>query len=338
LKGIQYYHKLIDKLIENGIVPIATMYHFDLPQYLQELGGFLNPIFIEHFKNYADALFKHFGEKVKTWITFNEPYYTCIDGYSTGNMVPMVKASDIGGEYLCTHHTLIAHAKAYRLYKEKYFKQQQGRIGIAPNTRSFIKKDESVTADVEERGMQFLVGLFLNPIFGKTGNYPQIVIDIVGNNSLDEGRNLSRLPLMTEKLQNYIKGTSDFLAVNYYTTRLTDINKDAPNMKPSWEKDFGLNMYVDPTWEKAHSPWLYSVPEGLRNVLVWLKKTYNNPRMLIAENGCSDDGSLNDTFRIKYLRDHMIAVSKAIKIDNCDIEGYSVWSIIDNFEWMRGYL
>lgn len=142
---------------------------------------------------------------------------------------------------------------------------------------------------------------------------------------------------MSEKLQKFIKDSADFIALNYYTSRLAETNENADNLPPSWEKDFKINLHVDPSWERAHSPWLYNVPEGLYNVLLWLKKSYKNPIVLMTENGCSDEGHLEDDFRIKYIRGHLAAVSKAINVDKCNVIGYSVWSIIDNFEWLRGY-
>lgn len=153
---------------------------------------------------------------------------------------------------------------------------------------------------------------------------------------MKEGKLKSRLPHMSEKLQKHLKGSADYIALNYYTSRLVEINEEADTLPPSWAKDFKINLHVNSTWEKDDSSWLYRVPEGLYNVLLWIKKTYKNPIVLMTENGCSE-GSLEDDFRVKYLNDHLAAVSKAINKDGCNIIGYSVWSIIDNFEWLRGY-
>jgi beta-glucosidase/6-phospho-beta-glucosidase/beta-galactosidase len=140
--GIDYYNRLIDSLLENDIHPVVTLYHWDLPQTIQELGGFLNPDFVGYFKHYADVLFEKFGDRVTKWITFNEPHKFCVDGYGTGEMAPGVKLSGIG-EYLCAHHVLQAHAAVYQLYKTKYYRTQKGEIGISLVSRSFYVNDKS---------------------------------------------------------------------------------------------------------------------------------------------------------------------------------------------------
>lgn len=153
MKGIKYYDKLIDELLANNIEPMVTIYHFDLPQFLHEFGGFLNPIFVDYYEVYADTLFKHFGHKVKWWITFNEPYEQCENGYATAKrFLPLLKTGEWGGDYTCMHHLLHAHAKAYHLYKDKYFMAQQGKIGIAPNILYFSGLEEDV-----ERAYSFWV-------------------------------------------------------------------------------------------------------------------------------------------------------------------------------------
>jgi beta-glucosidase/6-phospho-beta-glucosidase/beta-galactosidase len=132
------------------------MYHWDLPQAIQDLGGFTNPLFVNYFKHFADVLYENFGDRVKQWITFNEPFNYCIDGYCTGKMAPGIKASGIG-EYLCAHHTLQAHSAAYHLYKEKYFENQQGKVGISLNSRFFYPKDESVEKDSADKLQEYRV-------------------------------------------------------------------------------------------------------------------------------------------------------------------------------------
>lgn len=157
-KGIDYYNKLINALLREGIEPIATMYHFDLPQSIQDLGGFTNPIIAKYFMYYADVLFEQFGDRVKRWITFNEPHNFCVDGYAAGILAPGIKAPGIG-EYYCGHHVLQAHAVAYHLYKEKYFEKQQGQIGISLVSRFFFPQDETVDASLVEKVLEFKVFL-----------------------------------------------------------------------------------------------------------------------------------------------------------------------------------
>lgn len=155
-KGIDYYNRLIDVLLENDIEPMVTMYHFDLPQYIQDLGGFTNPLLVDYFSHYADVLYNNFGDRVKKWITFNEPFNFCYEGYSSGNFPPRVKSSGVG-EYLCGHHVLQAHASAYHLYKQKYFDEQKGQIGISLNSWFIYPKNETVDSSLVEKVQEFKV-------------------------------------------------------------------------------------------------------------------------------------------------------------------------------------
>ncbi|CAO1425867.1 unnamed protein product [Diamesa serratosioi] len=334
-KGIDYYSALIDELIANDIEPIITMYHWDLPQYIQDLGGFVNPLIIEYFENYADVLFKNFGDRVKRWITFNEPYNFCVEGYGVGVVAPLIKAAGVG-EYLCTHYMLQAHAAAYHLSKNKY-KEQNSQLGISLNTKHHFSKDPRNGDYISNRAQTYRLGLFANPIFSKEGGYPQIMIDEIGNSSVKEGHPWSRLPTMTDEVKKSIQGTADFFGFNYYTSRIVKPMKKTSKNIPGFANDVGLEMMIDPTWKQAKSKWLFDVPQGLHEVLIWIKNNYDNPPVFISENGWSDDGEMEDNGRIEYLTGHMISVAKAINEDNCNIIGYTVWSIIDNFEWNEGY-
>lgn len=161
------------------------------------------------------------------------------------------------------------------------------------------------------------------------------MIDTIERKSLNEGQPWSRLPRMSEEMRSSLIGSADFLALNYYTSRLMAPSvQEYPN--PSFDADVGVDYFVNDTWIKAESTWLYSVPKGLEELLLWIKEKYDNPTVLITENGFSDAGGLNDEGRKEYLRSHLESVAKAID-KGCNVIGYSVWSIIDNFEWLRGY-
>ncbi|CRK95547.1 CLUMA_CG009012, isoform A [Clunio marinus] len=337
-KAFDYYNKLIDELILNQIEPVVTLHHYDLPQWVQDEGGFLNPNVIEYFKLYADTIFREFGSRVKMWITFNEPFDACTEGYGRGVSAPLIKLSGVG-EYICGHYLLLAHASAYHLYKSRYAKDQRGMIGITLDGRFYYPKDATVTNDIVERAIQFDIGWFANPIFSKDGGYPKVMIDEINERSKKEGQAWSRLPKMSKTTMKYVKGTADFLGYNYYSSRLVRLNTSDfdPNAVPSWLSDTRLIYETEPSWKQAKSSWLYSVPQGLHDVLVWFKNQYNNPLVLITENGWSDDGRLDDNDRIEYLKSHLISVSKAINEDKCNVIGYTTWSIIDNFEWTRGF-
>lgn len=305
---------------------------------MQDEGGFLNTNIVQYFRLYADTVFKEFGSRVKMWITFNEPFDACLEGYGTGISAPLIRQSGVG-EYLCGHHLLLAHAAAYHLYKDVYAEDQRGLIGITLDGRFYYPKSSSVGDDVVQRALHFDIGWFANPIFSKAGGYPQVMVDEIDARSRREGWQWSRLPGMSAMIKNFIRGSADFLGYNYYSSRLVQLNTSDydPNAEPGWASDSRMIYSVDDKWKRAKSTWLYSVPEGLHDALVWFKNEYNNIPVFITENGWSDDGELEDDGRVDYLKSHLISISKAINDDKCNVIGYTAWSIIDNFEWLRGY-
>lgn len=160
--GLQYYDNLINELLLNDIKPMITMYHNDLPQRLQDLGGWTNSYISDYFEQYASVLFARYADRVKLWTTFNEVAQFCLLGYGTEQHAPMTNSSGIG-EYLCGHNALMAHAKTYRLYREQYYYRFFGKVGIAINSIMALPKDSSNPADVAaaERHMQFWVSIIL---------------------------------------------------------------------------------------------------------------------------------------------------------------------------------
>lgn len=216
---------------------------------------------------------------------------------------------------------------------------QRGIVGISLDGRFYYPKDSFVTEEVAQRALAFDIGWFANPIFSKDGGYPKAMVDEIDSRSKREGRQTSRLPTMTEEQKTLIKGSADFLGYNYYSSRLVELNKTeySPGAEPSWLSDSRIIITVDPNWKRAKSTWLYNVPQGLHDALAWFKVNYDNPRVLITENGWSDDGEIEDDDRVEYLKSHLIAVAKAINENDCNVIGWTGWSIIDNFEWLRGY-
>lgn len=275
---------------------------------------------------------------MKKWITVNEPFNYCTIGYSTGGWAPDIKSPGVG-EYLCGHYMLLAHATVYHHYKDNYFDLQQGSVGITLDSRYYYPKHSNVTRDDLHRAQNYRLGWFAHPLFSKEGGYPKIMVDEIGARSKFEGRAFSRLPKMSDKMKYFIRGSSDFFGVNYYTSRLLDIDRTEHGStdSPAWFKDSRSLIHIDSDWKCAKSTWLYSVPHGLRDLLKWIKTEYDNPPVLITENGWSDNGELEDDGRIEYLRSHLNSVSQAIKEDGCKVIGYTAWSLLDSFEWNRGY-
>ncbi|KAG5677738.1 hypothetical protein PVAND_007469 [Polypedilum vanderplanki] len=337
-KGFDYYHKLLDQLIVNNIEPVVTMLHYDIPQWVQDYGGFLNPYFVKYFKLYAQTLYTEFGSKVKIWITFNEPYESCVEGYSAGTSPPLINLRGTG-EYICAHNVLLAHAAAYDTYKKLFKNDQRGMVGITLDSRFYFPKNPLEGSDIVNRAMNFELGWFAHPIFSKNGDYPQVMIDEINERSNQEGRPFSRLPEMSNQVKEFIRGSADFLGFNYYSSRYVEFDNSEydPTSQPTIYQDSRIKTSIDENWKRAKSEWLYSVPQGLHDALVWIKNEYNNIPVIITENGWSDSGELEDDDRINYYKEHLISVAKAINIEKCNVLGYTAWSIIDNFEWRKGF-
>ena len=164
--------------------------------------------------------------------------------------------------------------------------------------------------------------------------------DVIDANSKAEGREFSRLPEFTKEEIGLVRGSADFMGLNYYSGEYGEPGNNLdfeahPN--PSFERDQHTRKSVDPQWPQAKSLWLRSVPSGLRQILNWIKNQYDNPEVIITENGWSDDGDIYDAGRMDYIQGHLQAVLDAIRKDRCNVTGYTYWSVIDNFEWMMGY-
>ncbi|KAJ1520157.1 hypothetical protein ONE63_004373 [Megalurothrips usitatus] len=336
--GVEYYSNLIDELLSKGIRPMVTLYHWDLPQPLQELGGWPNPLLADFYVDYADLAFRLFGDKVKHWLTFNEPYETCTSGYGLGLAAPRV-ALDGVGDYLCAHTILRAHARAYHLYRRKYAAGQQGKVGITLNSEWFEPKNSSSEEDVlaAERAIQFKLGWFAHPIFSEAGDYPPVMRERVMANSLAQGLARSRLPAFSPAEVAALKGSADFFGLNHYTTLLATPLNTSP-LPISRITDEATVRYQDPAWPSGASPWLKVVPWGFRKLLVWVRDQFENPPLLVTENGYSDlPGTLQDKDRIVYYTSYLGQLLNAIHVDKCNVLGYFAWSLLDNFEWNAGY-
>ncbi|XP_053554228.1 lactase/phlorizin hydrolase-like [Bombina bombina] len=335
--GLNYYIRLVDALLAANITPQVTLYHWDLPQALQDIGGWENETIVERFKEYADLLFKRLGDKVKFWITHNEPYIIANLGYGYGVFAPGISRP---GEapYIVGHNLIKSHAEAWHLYNDTYRAKQGGLISITINSdwAEPINPYKQEDADAVERYMTFFAGWFADPIF-KNGDYNEIMKTNIRERSLAQGLSKSRLPEFTESEKMRIKGTYDFFGLNHYTSVLV-ATAIYPNSEQSYDADRGVYVLSDRTWLGSGSVWLKVTPFGFRRLLNWIKEEYNNPPIYVTENGVSERGTnLKDVWREYYYKNYVNEALKAVHYDGVDLRGYTAWCLMDNFEWGAGY-
>ncbi|XP_012263240.2 myrosinase 1-like [Athalia rosae] len=324
-EGVQYYNNLINGLIARGIEPAVTIYNWDLPQPIQELGGFLSEQFVEHYVDYARVLFENFGDRVKTWFTFSDPLTICRDGYGGGGLPPSIESSGMG-DYVSGQNLLKAHAKAYRLYHECFRSEQKGRVSIILQLPRY-QGDSSEESGLVEKSRQFTFGWFAHPIFTEEGDYPQVMKNDIAQKSAQQGFLRSRLPKLDRYWVDLIRGSADFIAVNTSTVTIAPSNPDSDYV--SWENDIGASLSDD---IKENSV-------DFRDVFRWVKNEYGDREIIVAESGWAEgaNSGLEDHERIRYIHQYLTELLKAIHIDNVNITGYTYWSLMDKFEWREGF-
>ncbi|GBP62348.1 Myrosinase 1 [Eumeta japonica] len=339
--GVRYYKELFETLLANGITPVVTLYHWDLPQSLMVLGGWANPVMVDYFEDYARVAFKLFGGLVKIWTTLNEPHQHCSNGYGTDFFAPALSSHGVG-EYLCVHYMLLAHARAYHLYNNYFKATQGGKIGI---TLDAFWAEPKVVNDPQdkiasERYMQMHLGMYAHPIFSKDGDYPLSVRQRVDAMSHHQGYSRSRLPYFTPEEVESLRGSSDFFGLNHYTSYLMTPSSLEPNWKvPSLDHDTGVRIEQEPSWPKPGASWLSVYPPGFRKLLNWVSNNYGRDiPIIITENGVSDTGGINDYARVDYYNRYLYQLLLAINIDHCNVQGYFAWTLMDDFEWKDGYV
>nr|CAH7737285.1 unnamed protein product [Callosobruchus chinensis] len=242
---------LLQELHRNGIEPMVTLYHWDLPTALQNQGGWMNNKVVGWFTDYARLCFQHFGPLVKHWATINEPKQICHAGYGIGIGAPGITSGGVG-EYLCAKYVLLAHASAYHVYDKEFRPTQQGKITIVLDSDWYEPGTPADEAAAEVR-RQFVYGMYANPIIN--GNWPQVMIDRVALRSQMEHFNHSRLPAFAPVQQRMLKGTFDYLSINHYTTYMVSAIPERPAGHPSWDLDAGVRLWQKAEWETAAIDW-----------------------------------------------------------------------------------
>jgi beta-glucosidase len=317
-KGLDFYDRLFDACHEKGISPWVTLFHWDLPQALQDRGGFANRDCAARFCEYADTVTRHFSGRIQNWITFNEPWVYSICGHLYGVHAPGIK--DISTALSVAHNILLAHGMSLPLIRKN---ASGARAGIV-NNLAWIENATNRAEDIEAAKRWDLAfnRWFMDPLFGR--GYPEEMVAWYGR----------KMPEVQEGDFDIMAEPVDFLGINYYTRRLVSHAPEDSHIKAKQTYRMHIKRAEFEEWE-----WY---PEGLYKTLVNIKEQYGNIPVYITENGTSGldavstDGCVHDPERVEYLRRHFAAVWQAIN-EGCDIRGYFVWTLYDNFEWGFGF-
>jgi len=315
--GVDFYDRLVDALLANGIEPLVTLYHWDLPAALDDLGGWLNPEVAQWFAEYAAVMFRKLDDRVKLWTTLNEPWVSTDAGYLHGVHAPGHRSPFEAP--IASHRLLLAHAEAVRTYRA----EGRHRIGLVVNLEpKYAASDDAEDLAATVRADAYMNRQYLDPVF--LGRYPEELAEVFGE----------AWPRWPADDLVLIRQPIDFIGVNYYTRSVTRFDPRA------WP----LRVARVPQKRATHTEtgWEVWAP-GLTRVLTWVKERYGNPPVYVTENGAAffdppslDGDRVADPLRVDYLRKHLAAVHAAIA-GGVDVRGYFVWSLLDNFEWSAGY-
>jgi beta-glucosidase len=315
-KGLDFYRRLVDGLRAAGIQPLITLYHWDLPAALDDRGGWLNRNVARWFADYASVMYRALDDRQPIWATLNEPWVVTDGGYLHGPLAPGHR--NWFETPIAAHNLLRAHGAAVAAYRAV----GKGRIGIVVNLEpKYPASDSEEDRQALIRADAYMNRQYLDPIF--LGSYPKELPPLFGE----------AWPSFPDSDFNDIRQTIDYLGVNYYKRGIT---RNAPNVMIE-RADRVYNpraVYTETDWEVF--------PQGLTDILVWVRDRYGKLPLYITENGAAfydpptADGKVEDPLRVDYLRQHLLAAREAMR-RGVDLRGYCVWSLLDNFEWALGY-
>ena len=317
--GLDFYSRLVDGLLEANITPYVTLYHWDLPQVLQDEGGWLRRGIVDDFTAYADAVSRTLGDRVKNWITFNEPWVFTWLGYVMGIHAPGFMSGDPRQALQASHHVNLAHGRTVPLIRQKSPGARVGTTLCLAQVEAASNNPEDIAASHRYDG--YNNRWYLDPVL--KGGYPEDMLDTFAE----------FLPIMEEGDMQTIYQPLDFLGVNYYTRHVI---KDEPDQMGLQAASVRQNdsEFTAMDWEIR--------PDGLYKLLKRLHEDYAPKALYVTENGAafedvvSEDGRVHDPRRVTYLQEHFAAALRA-REEGAPLEGYFVWSLMDNFEWAEGY-
>ncbi len=315
--GLDFYSRLVDALLEAEIIPFITLYHWDLPQALQERGGWDSRATVEAFVRYADVVTRHLGDRVRFWLTHNEPWCIAFLGHHLGIFAPGVR--DLGVALQTAHHVLLAHGQAVPVMRQNLGPEAQ--IGIGLNlTPAYPATDRPADEAAARRFDGYFNRWFLDPLF--KGSYPQDLWDYYG----------AHVPRLSPADLGAIAAPLDFLGINYYNRVRA---ADAPELEPPQVEDV-----PDPASPRSADREIY--PEGMYDTLLRVHRDYGVAAIYVTENGAAFDdppparGTVQDSPRRAFLQTHVDQAARALQ-NGVPLKGYFVWSLLDNFEWASGY-
>ncbi len=313
--GLDFYTRLVEALLEGGIQPFVTLYHWDLPAALDERGGWVNPDCAGWFADYADVMVRALGDRVRAWATLNEPWVVADGGYLHGVHAPGHRSA--GEAVLVSHHLLRAHAAAVQACRAA----GAPSVGLVVNLEpQHPASDRPADRAAAARADAYINRQYLDPVF--FGRDPEEMVEIFGPSW--PARPAAELAALRQPI--------DFLGVNYYSRGVVREDPAAVPARASKVRQAG-SAYTELDWEVF--------PDGLTETLTWVKKRYGDVPLYVTENGAAfadplpAGGSVEDPLRVAYLREHLLAARSAIAA-GVDLRGYFVWSLLDNFEWSHG--
>ncbi|XP_075091773.1 beta-glucosidase 18 isoform X1 [Nicotiana tabacum] len=354
--GIRFYNNIIVNLLLKGITPFVTIHHDDYPQEFEDrYGAWLSPLMQEEFVHFAETCFKSFGDRVKYWSTMNEPNLFAEMAYLKGVFPPSHCSPPFGKcssgnsdvePLLAVHNSILAHAKAVKLYRRQFQAKQGGMIGMVASAYMYKPMtDDEADTKASTRALAFHVAWLLDPLV--YGDYPIEMREYHGK----------KLPKFSSEEKRLIKNSTDFIGLNHYTTWFvkdclhSNCTCTDTDVLCTHGENRAIGGFLLITGQKDGAsigdpmgmPGVYVVPQGMEEIVDYVNKRYNNTPIFVTENGYASNENQGggydldqDMKRIKYHKAYLASLARSIR-NGADVRGYFIWSLMDNFEWRFGY-